>query len=104
MTPRERGGRSGSTSGYCWVVDRLTRLQRDGQTLAKPESRNTTHEVILPLRASLRHSNPHRSGQHQLGQRHRHQDQPAQPLQLVLAQARVGDPQPDDHERHRERP
>src|SRR4051812_13136253 len=23
ITPRERGGRSGSTSGYCWVTDRL---------------------------------------------------------------------------------
>src|SRR4029453_1149991 len=23
ITPRLRGGRSGSTSGYCWVVDRL---------------------------------------------------------------------------------
>ena len=28
ITPRERGGRSGATSGYCWVTDRRTMVLR----------------------------------------------------------------------------
>ena len=56
-----------------------------------------------PAQPAARRQDLDRRGQHQLGQRDRDQDQPAEPLQLVLAQARVGDPQPDDDEGHRER-
>ena len=58
ITPRERGGRSGSTSGYCWVVRPPgQRLERDGEPLDQALAGRagiavslTTH--ILPRRSA----------------------------------------------------
>ena len=113
ITPRERGGRSGSTSGYCWVVDRLVIVLR---VTASPFARPSpgmlmaSHPALCACRTrpppvsrpDLAECDLDAGGEHQLAEGHRHQHQPAEPLELVLAQPRVGHPQPDDHEGDRE--
>ena len=100
ITPRLRGGRSGCTSGYCRVCGPPGhRPQRDGEPAGQPGRPGP------PAQASSRSlTQRHRddAGEHELGQRDRHQHQPAEPLQLVLAQPRVGHPEPDHHEGQRE--
>ena len=82
MTPRERGGSSGSTSGYCAVTDLRVSFRR---VTASPVSRP---------RAEHQLSHHHDGREHELEQRERHQPHPGEPLQLVLAQPRDRRPAP----------
>src|SRR5690348_15328233 len=107
ITPRLRGGSSGSTSGYCRVVDRLvivlsvTASPCTSPLPGAPRSPSSlTNAYPAPSCAAARAHPPvtwcldrelDRGGQDQLGQGHRHEDQPAQTLELILAQAGVGD-------------
>src|SRR3954454_21970647 len=55
MTPRERGGSSGVTSGYCWVCDLLVIvLSVTASPLAKPAPGTPSMPAILPPHAPPR--------------------------------------------------
>src|SRR5688572_8294842 len=116
ITPRLRGGRSGSTSGYCWVVDRLvivlsvTARPWTRPLPGAPRSPSSLTNTYPAPSGDVKRAHPpqslswlaqdlHDGGQGQLEQSDRHEHQPAEPLQLILAEPGIADPEPDDHER-----
>ena len=59
MTPRERGGRSGSTSGYCRVCDRLVIVFNvTASPLANPPPGKPFMGLILPGAGGSRYPVP----------------------------------------------
>ena len=61
MTPRERGGNSGETSGYCWVCDRRVIVRRViASPLASPPPGTpfAFMGLILPVLAAQRDNRP----------------------------------------------
>src|SRR3954464_7838066 len=107
ITPRLRGGSSGSTSGYCWVIERLvivfsvtaSPLIRPWPGAPRsPSSLTNAYPAPSPIVTRAHPSDILPSpvcrgcaalgdldggGQHQLRQGDRDEDQPAQALQLV---------------------
>src|SRR5512145_1326479 len=49
MTPRERGGSSGATSGYCWVCERRVIVLR---VTASPFASPSPGTLMLPARCA----------------------------------------------------
>src|SRR3954469_13342784 len=122
MTPRDRGGSSGRTCGYSRVTERFV-IERSVTpspcnrplpgTCSSRSSWWCSCSVIRPPPHRPPSSgvgcadsccyHPYDAGERDLRECQRHERHPGQPLQLVLAEPRVGDAQPDDDERQGER-
>src|SRR4029453_2383069 len=101
MTPRVRGGRSGFSCGYCCVIEGRSAClsvtptpfirPRPGDlgAAAGPFGTPRSSTPTTPQKTALLPPNP---PERQQPQRNRHE--PRDPLQLVLAQTRIGDAEP----------
>src|SRR4029450_9447818 len=108
MTPRVRGGRSGFSCGYGWVMEgRSACLSVTPRPFIRPRpvDLGSTSGAFRTPRSStamtLLERDLEDAGAHELQQRQRDQHEPRDPLQLILAQAGVGDAEPDDEEGER---
>src|SRR5680860_486600 len=100
ITPRERGGSSGSASGYCAVTARLVMFRQvTASPLARPLPGRLT---VSSLCHSLRHHHSY-CRDRELEEHQGNQTLPGDPLQLVLTETWVGHPDPHHEKRDEER-
>src|SRR5438874_1503721 len=119
MTPRVRGGRSGLTCGYCCVTERRSmvlsvtpspfssptpgtlRFFASGAAAPGPTSCSVSMAITASPSPSSSQGDLHGRRHQDVHQRDRDQRDPREALELVLAQPRVGRPEPDDKEGER---
>src|SRR3954453_1319411 len=124
ITPRDRGGSSGRTCGYSRVTERLVIERKvtprpcssplpgtcssrsswwcscSGLSVIRPPPPPPHHSGVGCADSCCDH--PYDAGERDLRECQGHEPHPRQPLQLVLAQPRIGHTQPDHDERQGE--